>query len=412
MPYPVAEELVRRWSRPGDLVLDPFMGSGTTIRAAASNGRSALGIDLNPLASLIARVGLNTTDAGSDVAIYNAARISVVEAISDTVLYPADRWRDRIDTWFLPEAQYGLARLAAAIKHVSPKGHILDFILLAFSRTVRRSSLARPGELKLWRRRFASSPEDPVDIFFREAAHLHWSLVALHAHSPINPDVRVSIVTADAENALDAVPSADLVLTSPPYGDAWTTVAYGNFSLLNRIWLSSVDETFAELSPATEDARALGGSSRFRAEDFDVDLLEISAALSRAHTLVTERSSERARQLLLFCQDMFSLLRKLVRTASPDGRIVLVLGPRRVSGTWVDTGWILGEMLDHLGCHREDRQKRRITGKRLPSRTLQGPAGLANTINEETIDIFKVTSRVVPTPSPHRFLEISPKGRN
>jgi hypothetical protein len=355
---------------------------------------------------------MNTRDAGSDVASYNAARISVVEATSDNTLYPADPWRDRINTWFLPESQYGLARLAAAIKQVSPKGHILDFILLAFSRTVRRSSLARPGELKLWRRRFASPPEDPVDIFFREAAHLHWSLVALHAHSPINPDVKLSIVTADAEDALDAVPSADLVLTSPPYGDAWTTVAYGNFSMLNRIWLSSVDKAFAQLSPATEDARAVGGSSRLRAKDFDVDLLEISATLRRTHTQVTERSSERAMQLLVFCQDMFSLLRKLVKTASPNGRIVLVLGPRRVSGTWVDTGWILGEMLEHLGCHREDRQKRRITGKRLPSRTLQGPAGLANTINEETIDIFKVTSQRALTTSSHPGRKTSPNGRN
>jgi DNA modification methylase len=36
-------------SRPGDLVLDPFAGSGTTLRVAEAMGRSSLGIDLQPI---------------------------------------------------------------------------------------------------------------------------------------------------------------------------------------------------------------------------------------------------------------------------------------------------------------------------------------------------------------------------
>lgn len=39
---------VRAGSRPGDIVLDPFMGSGTTAAVAIENGRQYLGCELNP----------------------------------------------------------------------------------------------------------------------------------------------------------------------------------------------------------------------------------------------------------------------------------------------------------------------------------------------------------------------------
>jgi len=45
--------VIELWSEPGDCVLDPFMGGGTTIVEAMARGRVAAGIDINPLATLI-----------------------------------------------------------------------------------------------------------------------------------------------------------------------------------------------------------------------------------------------------------------------------------------------------------------------------------------------------------------------
>src|SRR6266478_2080272 len=42
-------------SKPGDFVLDPFLGSGTTLVEAQRLGRKSIGVDLNPIACLIAR---------------------------------------------------------------------------------------------------------------------------------------------------------------------------------------------------------------------------------------------------------------------------------------------------------------------------------------------------------------------
>ena len=47
-PLKLASDHIASWSNPGDLVLDPFCGSGTTVKAAKELGRRFLGIEINP----------------------------------------------------------------------------------------------------------------------------------------------------------------------------------------------------------------------------------------------------------------------------------------------------------------------------------------------------------------------------
>lgn len=49
-PFPesLAKDHVQSWSNPGDVVLDPFAGSGTTLKAAKELGRRFVGIEINP----------------------------------------------------------------------------------------------------------------------------------------------------------------------------------------------------------------------------------------------------------------------------------------------------------------------------------------------------------------------------
>ncbi len=47
MPEGVLERIVRVSSNPGDLVLDPFAGSGTTLAVAKRLGRRYLGTELS-----------------------------------------------------------------------------------------------------------------------------------------------------------------------------------------------------------------------------------------------------------------------------------------------------------------------------------------------------------------------------
>ena len=46
-PEQLANDHIISWSNPGDLIFDPFCGSGTTCKMAKVNGRDYIGIDIS-----------------------------------------------------------------------------------------------------------------------------------------------------------------------------------------------------------------------------------------------------------------------------------------------------------------------------------------------------------------------------
>lgn len=51
-----ARAVIEAFTQPGDVVLDPFMGGGTTLVEAIALGRHSLGCDINSLAVFLAKV--------------------------------------------------------------------------------------------------------------------------------------------------------------------------------------------------------------------------------------------------------------------------------------------------------------------------------------------------------------------
>jgi len=58
-PEALLERIIKASSNPGDVVLDPFCGSGTTLAVAQKLGREWIGIDMNPDAIELVRQRLN-----------------------------------------------------------------------------------------------------------------------------------------------------------------------------------------------------------------------------------------------------------------------------------------------------------------------------------------------------------------
>lgn len=69
-PIKLLERIIQIASNPGDIVFDPFCGSGTTLVAAKKHGRIPLGSDISPEAVEIARKRLSSVVNGSESTLF------------------------------------------------------------------------------------------------------------------------------------------------------------------------------------------------------------------------------------------------------------------------------------------------------------------------------------------------------
>lgn len=63
-PVDFALEVIEGYTEPGDRVLDPFVGRGSSIYAAATKGRTGCGMEINPVGWLYSTVKLRPTTQG------------------------------------------------------------------------------------------------------------------------------------------------------------------------------------------------------------------------------------------------------------------------------------------------------------------------------------------------------------
>ena len=61
-PHNVVSDYILNFTKPGDTVLDPFMGSGVVVIESLKHDRKAIGIDLNPMACFITENTINKVD--------------------------------------------------------------------------------------------------------------------------------------------------------------------------------------------------------------------------------------------------------------------------------------------------------------------------------------------------------------
>jgi DNA modification methylase len=98
-PQSLAEQQIKIFTKPGETVLDPFVGVGTTIDAAIALRRKAIGIELNPHFADMARHNIQEGGTlGSQAQIITGDARNLLKYVSlesvDFVLTSAHKWRE------------------------------------------------------------------------------------------------------------------------------------------------------------------------------------------------------------------------------------------------------------------------------------------------------------------------------
>jgi len=416
MVCPISRNILRliREIRPVNALLDPFAGSGTVlVEGMLSNVNTIAGNDINPLALFLSKVKTTLLDittlqhqftqlmsAIEKVYANNKAVIDGAnEYMSSTLkldLTGKKGWGDNapeylkkycddkafvsdfpsfknIGYWFKPTVILLLQVIKAEIEKVDNTG-IRDFFYVAFSESIRLVSNRRNGEFKMFR-----MPISKVEKFEPAVINEFRKILARNiekmndfneACSERNTESKVSIYNNSTTSLID-IPdnSFDLIITSPPYGDSRTTVAYGEYSRLSLQWINQSKLSDKEIMGID---RSLMGGKKYR-NGFEYSLN--SETLRKSLEKIKDIDIERAGDVYSFYEDLDKSISEISKKTVSGGYQFWVVGNRTVKKETLLTDVIISELSAQYSLEKIFSIDRNIPNKVMPS--LNSPSNVA-----------------------------------
>jgi len=279
----IPRTLIAELSRSEDLVLDNFVGSGTTLIEANLLSRHSIGVDLNPLACMITKAKTTPIPASilkqeyrnllskisHDVNPLRGQKSLDAEQITDEFMEttPAP---EKLRRWYF---QKDLAELIVIKNHISclEDKRVRNLANVCFSEIVRKSSRAHSSYANVMLDRKAR-PKGKIFEYFRRQLKFGFQRVAEFSKS-CKEEFLPEIICADAKKIRFLQNNCvDLIISHPPYLAA---VPYAEFMLLSLLWFG--------IDTRKLDSRLLGGSRRKRdvSNRFLHDMREIFTEMYR-----------------------------------------------------------------------------------------------------------------------------------
>ena len=294
-PYPakfipqIPNMLIQELSSVGDTVADIFCGSGTTLLEALQLKRHAIGVDANPLATLISKAKTTPLATPALDALaehqFSTERLAAsiepngADLFGEGLPFKSHAWRpapDVCDTWFEPYVVEELAELRSLIDSVH-EDSARNLCSVVFASIVVAVSL-QDSDTRYVRRKKQIAPGDTVQKYLRQ---LQAAAVATEKLADV-VEARFScnVITA---NVLDApeLPPFDLVVTSPPYPNAFSYHLYHRTRLL---WLGLDPAPFKAIEIGSHRKYSAKGPRRATVATFAAELHTIFAWLNKQLT--------------------------------------------------------------------------------------------------------------------------------
>ena len=215
--------LIKQFSEVGNMVFDPFSGSGTTLVEATLLGRHSIGTDINPISVLASKVK-STALSTREIELIEKC-ISVLQESDPKADHskhiPEFHGRDH---WFMTHVQNELAMLRSIITTLTqPESNTRHFLDLAFSSIVNLVSNQDSDT------RYAAVEKDiaigkPTKLLIKR---IELMLERMKDFVSKAEDVTADVRLTDSRHLgfiEDA--SIDLLVTSPPYANTYDYYLY------------------------------------------------------------------------------------------------------------------------------------------------------------------------------------------
>ncbi len=273
----IAGELIERFSKPGDLVVDPFAGAGTIPFEAALRGRRALAADISPYAGILSRAKLSpppSLDAAlglAELVLQEAAQLST----PDLRVVPA--WVRR---FYHPDTLRETLNFASICRQ--PGREFLMACLLGILHH------QRPG--------FLSYPSSHLVPYLRDRKYPRHQFPQMYAYRELRPRVLAKVRRSYKR------------FVAPP---RWSVLRFKQASVQNVVMPPSFGALIT--SPPYMNALDYGRDNRLRLWFIDPSLV------NRADSDVTQRRQA-------FVEAITSLASKVEKGLRPSGYCVFVVG--------------------------------------------------------------------------------------
>lgn len=363
------------YSKPGETVLDPMAGSGTTLVEARLMGRRAVGYDIDPLARLIAQVKSRRVSderveqaykkvfrkAARDLATLKLRRVpAAVRARATPPEFPNQEY------WFSPEVAAALAVLSHHISETPMPDRVREFFWVAFSSLIlARTSVANARDIIHSRHHFWRHAEPPnvlekfetrVNLMRKQMGDFRDRCRLVAAGTP---EARLG----DARRLRLRSETVDLVFTSPPYA---TALDYPRAHFLAVAWMHKA--LGVNLQEYLATAPAYVGSERGRMPgEFEVDeglnRLDLAPAVL---TRLARQSEAHAKRVQRYFIDMQQVFTRIARVLKPKRHAIIVVCPSHIRRVSIPTHDVLAEIGRAHGLKLKGRHERTIfLGRRI-----------------------------------------------